>query len=202
MSDKMKEKIGELEAVLFLYGETMPEKKIAGILKMSEKELDETLSSYAAVLEEAGRGLMLARSENNVQLVTKPQFLPLLESFVKEDLKEELTPAALETLSLVAYFSPISRTQVDYIRGVNSSFIMRNLLVRGLVERRGQRGNAYLYGVTMDFLKHLGISRVEEMPEYEKHQKMKEDFFAQEARETNESAPLTNPPETREETIL
>ena len=100
-----------------------------------------------------------------------------MEIVAKEDLKEELTPAALETLSLIAYFGPLSRPQIDFVRGVNSSFIVRNLSVRGLVDRKQGKGNAYVYTASVDFLKYMGAGSVQKLPDYEKYREMKTHYL-------------------------
>jgi len=84
----------------------------------------------------------------------------------------------LETLSVIAYNGPIARSTVDYLRGVNSGYIMRNLLVRGLINRRPdpERPYIFLYDVSFDFLKHLGLSKKEELPEYDKYKDLSEKF--------------------------
>ncbi len=112
---------------------------------------------------------MLIRHGQQLQLATKPNFKGLLEKVVKAELHEALTPAGLETLSIITYGGPILRSEIDYIRGVNSSFILRALLLRGLINRNPdpRRGNAYLYGPSFDFLKHLGGASVTELPDYQ-----------------------------------
>jgi len=182
-----------IEALLFVYGEELEVKKIAKLLRRDPKlqihpndpkkseineaeaknALDELQKKYA---EAGGLNLLFSDSPagQKVQLVTKPEFASLMEDFIKDEFKENLTPASLETLSLIAYLGPISRAQIDYYRGVNSSFILRNLLMRGLVERYNdpQRANIYLYQASFDLLKYLGISKVEDLPEYSKFKKM------------------------------
>ena len=167
----------EVEALLFVYGEELEVKKIAKILskieKVSEEEVKEAISELQKKYSESG-GLNLLFSDSpagqKVQLATKPEFALLVEDFIKDEFKEDLTPASLETLSLITYLGAISRAQIDYYRGVNSSFILRNLLMRGLVERNTdpQRANIYLYQASFDLLKYLGISKIEDLPEYEK----------------------------------
>ena len=167
----------EVEALLFVYGEELEAKKIAKILskieKVSEAEVKEAISELQKKYSESG-GLNLLLSDSpagtKVQLVTKPEFASLMEDFIKDEFKEDLTPASLETLSLIAYLGPVSRAQIDYYRGVNSSFILRNLLIRGLAERYNdpQRANVYLYQASFDLLKYLGVSKIEDLPEYEK----------------------------------
>jgi len=104
-----------------------------------------------------------------VTLRTAPGADAFLEKERKEELSRDLGKAALETLAIVLYKGPVSRSDIDYIRGVNSTFILRSLAIRGLVERvphpRDQR--AYLYKPTPDLLGHLGIRSLEELPEYQ-----------------------------------
>jgi len=178
-------KIASLEAVLFIYGEEITKEKIAKILKTTKEEIEQLVLEYKKILEDTNRGFYLIDKNDRVVLATKPEFSSILEDFIKDDLKEDLTPATLETLSLVAYLGPISRTQIDYIRGVNSSFILRNLLIRGLVERKPGKGGSFLYEVSFDFLKHIGASSVEDLPEFEKYQKMKGSFFSESADSTD-----------------
>ena len=167
--------IGAIEALLFVYGEPMETERIGKLLKIDEKEINNALNDLAKNLEQENRGLKLIFSDNKVQLATKPDFAHLLENFIKEEFKENLTPASLETLALVAYLGPLTRGQIDYYRGVNSGFILRNLLVRGLVERSPvpQKGNAYLYQTSFDLLRYLGISNIRELPEYDKYKEIK-----------------------------
>lgn len=183
------EKLAALEAVLFAYGEEMPIGKISSILSIKQDALEELLNLLSKKLEDLDRGIVLVRNKDRVMLATKPYFSELLEEIVKEDLKEDLTPAASETLSLIAYFGPIARSQIDFVRGVNSSFILRNLLMRGLVERKPGRGGAYEYEVSMDFLKHMGIGRVEDLPEYEQYHQLKEKYFEEQGASQQQSNP-------------
>lgn len=180
-------KIASLEAVLFIYGEEITKEKLAKILKTSKEEVEQLISEYKKILEDTNRGFYLIDKNDRIVLATKPEFSSILEDFIKDDLKEDLTSATLETLSLVAYLGPISRTQIDYIRGVNSSFILRNLLIRGLVERKPGKGGSFLYETSFDFLKHIGASSVEDLPEFEKYQKMKESFFSESVEDINKN---------------
>lgn len=159
-----------VEALLFVYGEPLEVKKISKLLNIEEEKTGIALKELEERLKDDKRGLRLIFNGEKTQLATKPEFSGFLENFIKEEFKEDLTPATLETLSLIAYFGPISRAKIDYFRGVNSSFILRNLLIRGLIERasdiEGERG--YLYQLSFDCLKHLGISKIEDLPEYQK----------------------------------
>ena len=161
--------VGAIEAILFSYGEPMDIKKIAKMLDKKEEEIKSALNEFEEKLKDENRGLKLVFNGEQVQLVTKPEFSEFLEEFIKEEFKENLTPAALETLSLIAYLCPITRAKIDYFRGVNSSFIIRNLMMRGLIERVE---GSYQYRTSFDLIKHLGFSKIEELPEYEKFNKM------------------------------
>jgi segregation and condensation protein B len=105
-------------------------------------------------------------------LVTRQEAAPLIEGLVKEELSRDLGKAGLETLSTVLYKGPISRRDIDYIRGVNSQFILRNLLVRGLIEKitDAKDERRFLYRPTFELLQSLGVSSVSDLPEYAKVQ--------------------------------
>jgi len=174
-----KKLIGALEALLFTYGEPMEVIRIAKILSSNDSAetlTAETIFELGATLADElaneGRGLALLRDGEKLQLVTKPEMKPIIEGIIKEELVEALTPAALETIAIIAYAGTAPRSTVDYIRGVNSSFIIRNLLLRGLLERipDPKRANAYLYQPSFDLLRHLGISKREDLPNFAKFQ--------------------------------
>lgn len=162
--------VAALEALLFVHGDPLEVKKIASVLAAETSDVEEAIVALTQQLEQDDRGLMLVRQESRVQLATKPAFSSLVEYLVKDEFEEKLTPAALETLSLVAYLGPVSRARVDYLRGVNSSYSIRNLLMRGLIEKTTDPQSAHItaYQVSFDLLKHLGIASIEDLPDYEK----------------------------------
>lgn len=166
--------VSKLEALLFIYGEPLEVKKLAKILDLKEPEIKDGLVLLEEELKRAERGLTLVQDKNKTQLVTKPEFAKLLEDVTKQEFTEALTPAALETLSIIAYAGPITRADIEYIRGVNSSFTLRALLMRGLVERETdpKRANAYLYRASFDLLRHLGLSKNSDLPEYGKYKSL------------------------------
>ena len=169
-SSEQSKLISKIEAMLFIYGEPIEAKKLAKILELKESEVKSGLEILAADLKQEDRGLTLLEDKNRFQLVTKPEFSKLLEEITKQEFTEALTPASLETLSIISYAGPISRADIEYIRGVNSSFTVRALLMRGLVERTidPKRSNAYIYGASFELLRHLGLSKNGDLPEYEK----------------------------------
>lgn len=170
MENEIQNIMAIVEAILFAYGDPLSVKKIAKIINLEEEKIKIILSDFNDKLKDENRGLRLIWSGEKVQLTTKPEFSSLLNNFAKEEFKEELTPAALETLSIIAYFGPISKIKIDYFRGVNSSFILRNLLMRGLIDRFDKlKEEGYSYSLSFDALKYLGVSKIEELPEYEKY---------------------------------
>ncbi len=166
----------QIEAILFYKAEAVAIKKLANILNKDQAEIKLALKDLEKSLE--GRGLSLIEVNEEVSLATNKECSAIIESLTKEELDRDLGKAGLETLSIILYKGPLSRAEIDYIRGVNSQSILRNLLVRGLIERtenqNDQRG--FLYQVSMDFVSHLGLSKVSDIPEYESVRKDIENF--------------------------
>jgi len=141
---------------------------------MKKEEAETLAEELKRRLKDPARGLELVADREKVQLATKPEWNSILESFVKEELTEDLSPASLETLSIVSYLGPISRTRIEYLRGVNSSVILRSLMIRGLIERfpDPEHPAGFLYRLTFDAMKHLGIQQKEDLPEFSKFQEL------------------------------
>lgn len=175
------EKLAALEALLFLHGEPLSYKKLEALLELENGHGKELAAELARSLESESRGLTLVMDDEHVQLVTKSKFHAILEAFIKEQLTEDLTPASLETLAIIAYFGPISRARIDYQRGVNSSFILRSLLLRGLVERSPdpEHANSFLYRASFDFWRHIGVQKPEDLPDFEKFKGLLNQFETQ-----------------------
>lgn len=158
----------KIEAVLFWKAEPVSIKNLAKLLGSNEKDITASLITLETKL--AGRGVTLVRTEDEVMLGTAKELSPLIEQLTKEELTRDLGKAGLETLSIVLYQGPISRANIDYIRGVNSQFILRALLIRGLVERVDNPGDSrsFLYKPTLDLLAHLGVNKISDLPEFDK----------------------------------
>lgn len=158
-----------LESLLFTSGHPLSYKKIAEVSGFAEEEIGNLLKELATDYEQNNRGLRLVFLDNKVQLVAAPESKEAVEKLIKSDFDEELTPAALETLAIIAYKGPVSRVAVENLRGVNCSFILQNLAIRGLIDKKNNPndGRSYVYNVTFDFLKQLGLSRLEDLPNYE-----------------------------------
>jgi segregation and condensation protein B len=166
----------QIEAILFWKAEPVSIKKLAQLLNIDTSSIKTAINELEQSLK--GRGLTLVQTDEEVMLGTSKELSPLIEQLTKEELTRDLGKAGLETLSIILYQGPISRADIDYIRGVNSQFILRNLLIRGLIERvdNPKDARSFLYKTTLELLSHLGLSKIEDLPEYEKVKKDIEDF--------------------------
>ena len=187
----MKNGRASLEALLFIHGEPLSYKKIQSVLEIEKEELETLIKELEADLNADTRGLQLVSDREKIQLATKPEFNGILESFMKEEISEDLTPASLEALSIIAYLGPISRARLEYLRGVNSIVILRSLMIRGLVERfpDPEHPASFLYRGTFDLMRHLGIKEKEGLPDYEKFQELLKVFDPPKPEEPAEPAP-------------
>jgi segregation and condensation protein B len=168
----------KIEAVLFAVGDPMSIKKLTAIIDEKAEDTEKAISSLKEKYARPDSGIHIIEHESGIQLVTKPEVSSVIEKLVKTEVSESLTPAVLETLSLVTYLAPVSKSSVEYIRGVNSSYTLRNLLIRGLIERvsHPKKANTYLYRPTADLIRHLGITKKEDMPDFDKYQELKENL--------------------------
>lgn len=170
----MKNGCASLEALLFIHGEPLSYKKIQSVLGIEKEELETIIEKLKQDLEADNRGLQLVFDREKIQLATKPEFNDILESFMKEEISEDLSAASLEALSIIAYLGPISRARLEYLRGVNSIVILRSLMIRGLIERfpDPEHPASFLYRGTFDLMKHLGIKENGELPDFIKFQEL------------------------------
>ena len=156
----------KIETILFWKGEPMSRKKLSEILHIGQIEINEALEKLKENLKE--RGIVLMENGDELMLGTTPEFSDLIENLQKEELNKDLSKASLETLSIILYKNGANRSEIDYIRGVNSSFTLRALSVRGLVERTldPKDNRRYLYKPSFELLSYLGIKSAEELPEF------------------------------------
>lgn len=156
----------QIEALLFYRGEPVAVSDLSSLLQKTPEEVASALMELTEALTE--RGIRLVEANGEVELRTAPDASLIIEQIRKEELSKDLGKAGTETISIILYQSPIARADIDYIRGVNSSFILRNLLIRGLIERipnpKDERG--YLYRPTMDLLSYMGVAKLEDLPDY------------------------------------
>ena len=157
--------LARLEALLFAAPGAVTAQQLAAALDIPTREARKALDAYAASLE--GRGIRLQRHQGRVQLTTAPEAAPWVERLLGLEATTRLSRAALETLAIIAYRQPVTRPQINAIRGVNSDGVMKSLLSKGLIEERGRAegpGRPILYGTTADFLLHFGLNSLDDLP--------------------------------------
>lgn len=154
----------KIEALLFFKAEPISFKKIEEVLVCSREELLEAIGSLKNNL--INRGIVLIEKDEEVMLGVSPVYSEMIDTIQKEELNRDLSKASLETLSIILYKNGATRQEIDFIRGVNSSFTLRALLVRGLVERvAGDEDNRrYIYKPTFDLLSFMGVANISELP--------------------------------------
>lgn len=157
-----------IEALLFSKAEPWTISDLSKTLGFPDEKINEALNELESNF--TNRGVVLIRTGESVTLGTHPEASEILEKIYKEELSKGLSKASIETLSCVMYGDEMTRGKIDYIRGVNSGFILRSLLVRGLVERKPYPGNrkSFMYIPTVQLLASLGVSNIKELPEYER----------------------------------
>jgi len=155
-----------LEALLFASGEPIEKKRLAALLAVSEAEVEAALRLLAGSLTD--RGVALIETATWVELRTAPEASALVKKLREAELSRELGKASLETLAVIAYQKSATRSEVDWVRGVNSSASMRTLLLRGLVEGREDEADKrrVRYTLTTEALAHLGVGRAEDLPRF------------------------------------
>lgn len=156
----------KIEAILFYLAEPVEVSFLAKTLEVSKKEIESALDNLEESLK--NRGMRLVVHDDEVTLVTAPEFSEIIEKIVREERERDLGRAGIETLAIVAYKGPVSKKEIEYIRGVNSQWALRSLLLRGLIERQtsGSDERVGLYGITSDALRHLGLGKITDLPEY------------------------------------
>lgn len=162
----------KIESLLFISSKPVTASGLVKFLhnqgeSVTEEEVKKILQELSQKYNVGESGIQIIQSGEEWQMVTSPLAATLVKKFLKEDITGELTPASLEALTVVAYRGPITKPELEQIRGVNCSIILRNLLIRGLItiEENKDKAQSY-YRVTTEFLKFLGINNVEELPDY------------------------------------
>jgi segregation and condensation protein B len=159
----------QIESLLLVSLKPLSAKDLLTVIGAKIKDVEEALADLEREYRQAGRGLVIVKNGNYYQLATHPDNSDLVKTFLKEETAGELSQPSLEALTIIAYRGPIAKPELEKIRGVNCSLIIRNLLLRGLIEEKmdRQKGENY-YSVTNDFIRFLGISRLEDLPDYNK----------------------------------
>lgn len=159
----------KIESLLFVAAKALTIKKISEITGGSVGEVKEAVILLKKKYSQEDVGLQLLENNQEIQLATNPQNSALVKEYLKDEMTGELTRPSLEALTIIAYRGPITKLELEQIRGVNCSLILRNLLLRGLIkeEEDKEKGQSVFF-VTLEFLRHLGLREVGELPDYEK----------------------------------
>ncbi len=158
--------IALIEGLLFVADESVTINRLAEALEVAPTKVEAALAALKEMY--AGRGVRLQRAGERVQLASAPEMAPYIERFLGLELQTRLSQAALEALTIVAYQQPITRAQIEAVRGVNSDSVLRTLLSKGLIEEVGRLetvGRPILYGTTMAFLQFFGLESLKDLPE-------------------------------------
>ncbi len=160
--------IPQIEAILFVAGGPVSVKALAKALGKQEPDIAEALDNAAKKHETTDSGLAILRTEDGAQMVSRASFVEIVDQFSRDEVAGELTKAQLETLTVIAYRGPITRPELEEVRGVNCALILRNLLMRGLIEEGEDPAKlGRVYSISAEALRHLGIVSVQDLPEYE-----------------------------------
>lgn len=167
MDESVKKTEAAIEAVLFSMGEAVPIKDLASVLSIDEKTLEKILSDMMLRYEEEDRGIKIVKLEHSYQLCTKNEFYDILSGLVNIPKKHSLTDSLMETLSIVAYKQPVTRQEIEAIRGVSCVHAINRLVEYNLITEVGRLdaiGRPILFGTTEDFLRCFGVSSMDELP--------------------------------------
>ncbi|RYG73647.1 SMC-Scp complex subunit ScpB [Lentibacillus lipolyticus] len=156
------------EGLLFASGdEGVTIRQLAGILEITEEAVEHVLEELEYDYENTDRGMLLMRSHNVFHLTTKPEHSPYFKKLLQTPQSSKMSQAALETLAIIAYRQPITRAEIEEIRGVNSDRPVQTLMTRSLVEEAGRKegaGRPVLFVTTKDFLTYFGLTSLNELP--------------------------------------
>ncbi len=147
----------------------MSTKQLAGLIRAKEKEVKQAGEELVEDYLQNKKGIQIIKNASKFQMVSSADNAKLIQNFLSDETSGELSRPSLETLTIIAYRGPISKTNLDRIRGVNCSLILRNLLLRGLVElKEDKQKDEIYYSVSFDFIRFLGVNKIEELPDFER----------------------------------
>lgn len=159
----------KIESLLFISDKPFSVRQLVNLTKAEKDKVEEAVAMLIEEYNADNKGVNISRVDEKVQMVTSADNAKLISDFVKQEMTGELSRPALETLTIVAYRGPIMKAEIEQIRGVNCSIILRNLLIRGLIESTEDKKKMQMsYNITLDFLKHLGLTHQSDLPDYDK----------------------------------
>ena len=157
-----------IEAMLFVSGDPVQLGAVARALEVTELEVSAPADELASDYDYNRRGICLKRFGSHIQLSTRPDYAPQIEKLLQPIQKQSLSQAALETLAVVAYKQPVTRLDIEAVRGVKCDYSVQSLMNKGLIEEVGRKetlGRPILYGTTDAFLSHFGLTSLEDLPQ-------------------------------------
>lgn len=159
----------KIESLLFISNQPFTVKKLSSLTKADKDKVEGAIKELIGDYNAGDKGISVQKIGDKVQMVTAADNAKLIKDYIKEETTGELTKPALETLTIIAYRGPISKAELEQIRGVNCTIIIRNLLMRGLVESKEDKKKMQAtYNITFDFLKFLGVNKQSDLPDFEK----------------------------------
>lgn len=163
-----KERLGVVEAILFVAGDAVEKQALCRAMDVTEEALEGILDALESGYDFDRRGLRLLRFGAHVQLATRPDYAPYVERLLQPVQKQTLSQAVMETLAVIAYRQPVTKGEIEQVRGVKCDYSVQMLVTRGLIEEIGRKetlGRPILYGTTDAFLRHFGIGSLSELPQ-------------------------------------
>ncbi|MCG2695399.1 SMC-Scp complex subunit ScpB [Candidatus Parcubacteria bacterium] len=159
----------KIESLLFISAKPMPIKQLANLIGEKNQEIERAAAELIEDYKKDKRGVQIIKNNSKYQMVSSPDNAKLIKEFIKDETTGELSRPSLESLTIIAYRGPVAKIDLDRIRGINCALILRNLLLRGLIEGKydNKKKETY-YSVTFDFIKFLGINNIKELPDYER----------------------------------
>ncbi|NCO23176.1 SMC-Scp complex subunit ScpB [bacterium (Candidatus Moisslbacteria) CG12_big_fil_rev_8_21_14_0_65_36_11] len=157
----------EIESLLFISNRPLRKKELVNFFKVNKEEINEEIKNLISQYNIASSGIRIIDNGDEIEMITGPENAGVVKDFLKVEIEKELTPAGLETLSIIAYRGPISAEELSELRGINCAIILRHLLIKGLIVEKEEEGK-FLYQVSLDFIRHLGINNLEELPNWQK----------------------------------
>ena len=157
----------QIEALLLVANKPLSVPELSKVFGLKNEELEKVLTDLSQEYEDSDRGWRLINTGSNYQLVSAGVHADLLKKFLKLEASSELSQPSLEALTIIAYRGPVSKLELERIRGVNCSLIIRNLLIRGLIEEIFDKNkNENFYQVTLDFVRFLNLNNLKDLPDY------------------------------------
>ncbi len=191
-----------LEAILFSLGEEVEISRISEALSISEEDVKNAYLSLKKKYEKEKRGIQIIELDNSIQMCSNPDYFESIQKVSQIKKEAGLSSAALETLSIIAYNQPVTKSTMDFIRGVDCSYSVARLLERGFIDELGRAdtpGRPILYGTTIEFLRCFGLKSLEDLPPLpeksvieEAHEKAESDIIEKFVQENQENAEMNS----------